>query len=72
MLPRKAKRHLFCTQPFVGLGIDFQYPLPNLHILQLSTGGLMPQVLVVGAAVDSKHPTEDGDGMLTGQGVDGI
>lgn len=28
-------------------------------------------MLVVGAAVDFKHPAQDGDGMLAGQGVDG-
>lgn len=32
----------------------------------------MPQVLVVGAAIDPKHPAEDGDGVLTGQSVDGL
>ena len=32
----------------------------------------MPQMLVVGAAVDTKYPAEDGDGMLTGQGINGI
>lgn len=28
-------------------------------------------MLVVGAAVDFKHPAQDGDGMLAGQGVGG-
>ena len=32
----------------------------------------MPQMLVVGAAVDPKHPTQDGDGVLAGQGLNGI
>ena len=32
----------------------------------------MPQVLVVGAAVDLQNPAEDGDGMLAGQGVNGL
>ena len=72
MLPRKAKRHLFRTQSLVGLGIDFQYPLPKLHILQLPVGRPMPQVLVVGTAVDSNHPAKDGYGMLRGQGVDDV
>lgn len=72
MLPRKTEGHLLRPQPFVGPGVNLQYPLPNLHILLLPAGGLTPQVLVVGAAVDTKHPAEDGDGMLTGQGVDGV
>ena len=50
MLPRKTEGHLLRTQPFVGPGVKCQYPLPNLHILLLLAGGLMPQVLVVGAA----------------------
>ena len=50
ILPRKTEGHLLRTQPFVGPGVKCQYPLPNLHILLLLAGGLMPQVLVVGAA----------------------
>ena len=72
MLPRKTESHLFDAQPFVGFSINFQNPLPNLHILLMPVGGLMPQMLVVGAAVDPKHPTQDGDGVLAGQGLNGI
>ena len=32
----------------------------------------MVQVLVIGAAIDIQHPTEDGDGMLAGESVDGV
>lgn len=71
MLPRKAECHLLRAQSLVGLRIKLQYPLPKLHILLLPAGGLMPQVLIVGATVDSKHSAEDGDGMLRGQGIDG-
>ena len=72
MLPRKTESHLFDAQPFVGFSVKFQNPLPNLLILLLPAGGLTPQVLVVGAAVDPKHPAEDGDRMLARQGLNGL
>ena len=72
ILPRKTEGHLPDAQPFVGTGIKRQDPLANLQILLLPAGGLMPQVLVVGAAVDLEHPAEDGDGVLAGQGVNGV
>lgn len=72
ILPRKTKGYLLDSQPFVGAGINLQYPLPNLHVLLLPLGGLTPQVFVIGAAVDVKRPAENGDGILTGQGVDGF
>ena len=72
MLPCKTEGHLLDTQPFVGLGADLQNPLSNLHILLLPVRGPMPQMLVVGAAVDFEHPAEDGDGMLVGQDINGV
>ena len=71
ILPRKTEGQLPDAQPLVGSGVKLQNPLPKLHILPLPAGGLMPQVLVVGAAVDLKHPAQDGDGMLAGQGLNG-
>ena len=52
MLPCKTEGHLLYAQPFVGLGIDLQDLLPDLHIFLLPAGGLMPQRFVIGAAVD--------------------
>ena len=72
MLPRKTEGHLFYTQPFVGLGIYLQNPLSNLCVFLLPAGGLTPLVLVAGTAVDLQYPAEDGDGMLAGQGVNGV
>ena len=72
MLPRKTEGHLFDAQPFVGFSVKFQNPLPNLLSLLLPAGGLTPQVLVVGAAVDPEYPAEDGDGMLAGQRINGL
>ena len=69
---RARQGHLFCSQPLIGLGVKFQYPFPNLHVLLLSARRLTLQVLVIGAAVDVKHPAEDGNGMLIGQGIDGV
>lgn len=72
MLPRKTELYLLYAQPFVGLGVDLQDPLPDFHVFLLPACGLMPQVLVVGTAVDPQHPAEDGDGMLAGQGINSI
>lgn len=71
MLPCKTEPHLPDAQPLVGSGIGLQDPSANLQVLLLPAGGLPPQVLVVGAAVDPEHAAEDRDAMLAGQGVDG-
>ncbi len=59
-------------QPVHPTFADGNAMLPREAKRHLSAGRRMPQVLVVGAAVDSEHPAEDGDGMLRGQGVDGV
>ena len=71
MLPCKTESHLPDAQPLIGSGISLQDPSADLQVLLLPAGGLPPQVLIIGAAVDSEHAAEDGDGMLAGQGVDG-
>jgi len=72
MLPRKAERHLFRSQPLVGPGVEFQNPLPDFHIFLLPAGRLAPEMLVICTPVDLQHPAENSNGVLARQGIDGI
>lgn len=67
----RTEGHLLDSQSFASLDADLQDLFSDLHIFLLTAGGLMPQMFVAGAAVDSEHPAGDGDGMLARQGANG-
>lgn len=71
IFPRKTEFHFAGAQTLVRLGVDLQYPAFQQLVFLLPGRGLTAEMFVIGTAVDTEHPAQNGDPVLSGKRLNG-
>lgn len=69
IFPRKTEFHFARPQALICSGVDLQDPTFQQLVFLLPGGGLTAEIFVIGAAVDTERPAQNGDPVLPGKGL---